>query len=70
MASVMAPMGIGEVALIKNSANANLYVFPPTATETFNAGSAGAAVTIAAYAALLAVKISATDMIAVEIGAA
>lgn len=60
----------GEIILVKNSANAVLKVYPSSATDTFNAGSAGAAVSVAAYAAAVIIRISGTDSIAVEIPAA
>lgn len=64
------PLGVGEVALIKNHDNATTYVYPSSASGTFNGGSAAAGVQVAAYAGVLLIGITATDTIALEIPAA
>lgn len=62
---------VGELYLVKNTGSASvLKVYPPSSSISFNGGTAGAAVSIAAYAALLFVMISPTDSIAVELAAA
>lgn len=62
--------GVGELIIVKNADNANLLVYPASATHKFNGGTAAAAVTVAAYAGLIVVPISATDSIAIEASAA
>lgn len=52
---------IGAMVVIQNNGANPLNVFPPTATGTLNAGSAGAAVTTAAAAGALCIRVSATD---------
>lgn len=53
---------IGKIHLIKNLDGANaLKVYPPDATGTLNAGSAGAAVTVAATETAVCVRLDDTD---------
>ena len=61
----------GEVQLIKNTNGANaLLVYPHASTHTFNGGTAGASVSIAANAGVVIWRYDATDSIALEIPAA
>lgn len=52
---------IGQIGIVYNGGANPINLFPPTSTGTINGGSAGAAVTIAAAAANLIVRHSATD---------
>jgi len=52
---------IGAIIYVQNNGANILNLFPPSATGTLNGGSAGAAVTTAAGAGALCVRLTATD---------
>lgn len=52
---------IGVEVVVQNNGGNTMNLFPPTSAGTINAGSAGAAVTIAAAAGNRAIRISTTD---------
>jgi len=52
---------VGAMGLIQNNGANALNIFPPTATIKLNGGTDGAAVTTAAAAGALIVRLSATD---------
>ena len=55
---------VGQIGLVQNNGANALNLFPPTASLTINGGSAGAAVTIAAAAGNLIIRLSSTDFAA------
>lgn len=55
---------VGQIGLVQNNGANTLNLFPPTASLTINGGSAGAAVTIAAAAGNLIIRLSSTDFAA------
>lgn len=55
---------IGQIGLVQNNGANALNLFPPTSAMTINGGSAGAAVTIAAAAGNIVIRLSATDFAA------
>ena len=61
--------GKGEITLIKNVTNGNLLVYPPTGTA-FNAGTANAAITVAAYTITVIICYASDNYLAAEIPAA
>lgn len=52
---------IGQIGFVQNNGANALNIFPPTATIKLNGGTDGAAVTTAAAAGALIVRLSATD---------
>lgn len=52
---------IGSIIFVQNNGANPLNLFPPTSSGTLNGGSAGAAVTIAAAAGNMCVRLSSTD---------
>jgi hypothetical protein len=58
---------VGCFGYVQNNGANALNLFPPTSTGTINGGSAGAAVTIAAAAGNLIIRLSATDFAALVV---
>lgn len=55
---------VGQIGLVQNNGANALNLFPPTSSMTINGGSAGAAVTIAAGAGNIIIRLSSTDFAA------
>lgn len=58
---------IGEPCLIVNNSASNLPIYPYTSTDTFICTGSPSVSTIATYAALLAIKVTATTWIVLEL---
>lgn len=58
---------VGAIGYVQNNGANPLNLFPPTSTGTINGGSAGAAVTIAAAAGNLVIRLSSTDFAALVV---
>lgn len=54
---------VGQLGIVDNRGANPLNLFPPSATERINGGTLGAAVTIAAAAVNLVVRVSSTDFV-------
>ena len=63
----MPDVGIGEPVLMVNNSGSNLLVYPYTITDTFIATGTPVVSTIATYAALLAIKVTATTWAVMEL---
>lgn len=61
---------VGELFIIKNAESSALLVYPLSTSDGFNAAGGGTSVSIAATSALIGIRISDTDVIAVEATAA
>jgi len=55
---------IGQIGYVQNNGANPINLFPPTSSGTINGGSAGAAVTIAAAAGNIIIRLSTTDFAA------
>lgn len=58
---------VGAFGYVQNNGANPLNLFPPTSSGTINGGSAGAAVTIAAAAGNLIIRLSTTDFAALVV---
>ena len=55
---------VGQIGMVQNNGANAMNLFPPTSSISINGGTAGAAVTIAAAAGNMIVRLSATDFAA------
>lgn len=58
---------IGQIGYVQNNGANTMNLFPPTAAISINGGSLGAAVTIAAAAGNIIIRLSATDFAALVV---